>query len=225
MGAVLTQQNHPIAFFSKPFCNKLLHSSTYVWELAASTTTIKKWHHYLQGHHFIILTDHRSLKELMSQVIQTPEQQIYLARLLGFDYSIQYRSGKTNSVADALSRVHETSPGQLLSLTVPYFTFLQDLKAELQNHPAYQELWRTIETNSSTHSAFVLTPDFILQQNRIWLPQGCSFIPLIMAEFHSTPTGGHMGISKTLARINQNFMWHGMRDDVCHFVTTCLQCQ
>lgn len=34
-----------------------------------------------------------------------------------------------------------------------------------------------------------------------------------------------MGISKTLARINQNFMWHGMRDDVCHFVTTCLQCQ
>ena len=47
MGAVLTQQNHPIAFFSKPFCNKLLHSSTYVWELAASTTTIKKWHHYL----------------------------------------------------------------------------------------------------------------------------------------------------------------------------------
>lgn len=96
-------------------------------------------------------------------------------------------------------------------MTVPYFTFLQDLKAELQNHPAYQELWRTIETNSSTHSAFVLTPDFILQQNRIWLPQGCSFIPLIMAEFHSMLTGGHMGISKTSAEF--------------HFVTTCLQCQ
>lgn len=71
----------------------------------------------------------------------------------------------------------------------------------------------------------MLTPNFILQQNHIWLPQGCNFIPLIMSEFHSTPTGGHMGISKTLARINQNFMWHGMRDDVCHFVTTCLQCQ
>jgi len=88
MGAVLTQKNYPIAFFSKSFCNKLLHSSTYVRELAAFTVAVKKWPQYLLGHHFIILTDHKSLKELMSQVIQTLEQQIYLARLLGFDYSI-----------------------------------------------------------------------------------------------------------------------------------------
>lgn len=30
MGAVLSQQGHPIAFFSKPFSAKLLYSSTYV---------------------------------------------------------------------------------------------------------------------------------------------------------------------------------------------------
>ena len=52
----------------------------------------------------------------MSQVIQTPKQQLYLARLLGYDYSIQYRTGKANSVADALLRIHETSTAQLLTL-------------------------------------------------------------------------------------------------------------
>ncbi|XP_014511566.1 uncharacterized protein LOC106770264 [Vigna radiata var. radiata] len=95
MGAVLMQQDHPIAFFSKPFCPKLLRSSTYVRELHAITSAVKKWRQYLLGHRFIILTDHRSLKELMSQVIQTPEQQVYLSKLLGYDYAIQYKAGNT----------------------------------------------------------------------------------------------------------------------------------
>lgn len=82
MGAVLSQLGHPIAFFSKAFNPKLLRSSTYVRELFAITSAVKKWRQYLLGHHFTIVTDHRSLKELVNQVIQTPEQHTYLARLM-----------------------------------------------------------------------------------------------------------------------------------------------
>ena len=96
MGAVLSQQGHPLAFFSKPFTPKLLRSSTYVRELCAITTAVKKWRQYLLGHHFTIIIDHRSLKEFLGQVIQTPEQHMYMARLLGYDYDIQYRFGKCN---------------------------------------------------------------------------------------------------------------------------------
>lgn len=42
MGAVLSQKGHPVAFFSKPFSPKLLRTSTYVWELFAITTVVKK---------------------------------------------------------------------------------------------------------------------------------------------------------------------------------------
>lgn len=98
------QHNHPVAFFSKPFCPRILKASTYVRELDAITTAVKKWRQYLLGHKFIIFTDYKSLKELMSPIVQTPEQQVYLSKLLGYDYSIQYKSGKTNIVADALSR-------------------------------------------------------------------------------------------------------------------------
>ena len=104
MGAVLTQKRHPLAYYNKQFCPKLLNASTYVRELAAITAAVKKWHQYLLGHHFVILTNHQSLRELMNQTIQTPEQHRYLARLLGFDYSIQYRAGRNNVVAGALSR-------------------------------------------------------------------------------------------------------------------------
>lgn len=96
MGVVLTQKGHPVAFFSKPFTPKLAVASTYVRELVAITTAVKWWRQYLLGQRFIIITDHRSLKELLTQVIQTPEQHKYLGRLLGYDYVIHFRSGHQN---------------------------------------------------------------------------------------------------------------------------------
>lgn len=144
MGVVLTQKGHPIAFFSKAFSPKLLQASTYVKELAAITVAMKKWRLYLLGHHFTILTNHRSLKELMTQVIQTPEQHVYLARLIGYDYSIQFRSGNTNVVDGALSRINNTQTGTCLLLSMPNFVFLEDLKRELANYPTFLELQQNL---------------------------------------------------------------------------------
>lgn len=66
MGVVLQQLSHPIAFFSKVFCQWLQSALTYVRELHTITSTVRKWRHYLLGYPFIILTDHKSLKDLMS---------------------------------------------------------------------------------------------------------------------------------------------------------------
>lgn len=87
---------------------------------------VKKWRQYILGHCFVILTDHRSLKELMAQAVQTPEQQVYPARLMGFNYTIHYRAGKANLAADALSRLLEPAPGQLLMLTIPNYLFCRN---------------------------------------------------------------------------------------------------
>ena len=125
IGAVLTQEGHPISFFSKQFCPKLMNASTYVRELAAITSAVKKWRQYLLGHKFIIVTDHQSLRELMDQTVQTPEQHRYLARLLGYDFMIQYRAGRAKVVADALSRIHEDSPASLSLILMPQFDFLE----------------------------------------------------------------------------------------------------
>jgi hypothetical protein len=84
MGAVLLQRDHPLAFYSRLFCPRLAKASTYIRELHAITSAVKRWRQYLLGHFFIIQTDHKSLKELLIQVIQTPEQQHYLSKLLGY---------------------------------------------------------------------------------------------------------------------------------------------
>lgn len=67
-----------LAFCIKSFNLKLIHASAYVHELVVITIAVKKWRQYLLGHHFTILTEHRNLKELMTQVIQKQEQQLYV---------------------------------------------------------------------------------------------------------------------------------------------------
>ncbi|WVZ01772.1 hypothetical protein V8G54_022578 [Vigna mungo] len=228
MGAVLSQQGHPIAYFSKQFCPKLRHSSTYIRELCAITTAVQKWRQYLLGRHFVIQTDQRSIKELLSQTLLTLEQQKYLFKLLGFDFEIQYRPGKSNAAADALSRLDaSTHPAtdSLMVLSIPHSKFLSDLKSSLQNNPEFITLRDKIMADPHDFPLFALKEDLIIFKDKIWLPQTSSFIPLLLHEFHSTPMAGHTGISRTLSKLMANFYWHTIHRDVKAFVEQCVTCQ
>ncbi|RZB42390.1 Transposon Tf2-9 polyprotein [Glycine soja] len=180
---------------------------------------------YLLGHRFLIITDHRSLKELLTQAIQTPEQHTYLARLMGYDYQIIYRSGTHNQVADALSRLPETASSSMMTLSVPCLTFISELHQQLEAHPAYVAHHKAIREYPSAHPHFTITNDLVLHKKRIWLPREFAMIPTLLTEYHCTPTGGHMGIAKTLARVTENFHWPGIREDVIRHVSQCLNCQ
>jgi hypothetical protein len=167
MGAVLLQGDHPIAYFSKLFCPRMAKASTYLRELHAITSAVKRWRQYLLGHFFIVQTDHRSLKELLTQVIQTPEQQFYLSKLLGYHYEIQYKPGKSNIVADALSRAFEGVEATLHVLSVPQFLFLDELRQELSIDPAYIALRSKIESTPHQFPEFTLRDGLILRHKRI----------------------------------------------------------
>lgn len=155
----------------------------------------------------MILTNHKSLKELISQVIQTPEQQVYLSKLLGYDYSIQYKAGKSNVVADALSRFPEESLGQFLILSIPNFVFLDDLRQSLQADQECQSLFKQIAEQPTSIPDYMVHNGLIIFKDKIWLNSSNPFKRLLLEEFHTTPLGGHMGTNKTLHRLQANFTW------------------
>jgi len=82
IGVVLSQVGHPIAYFSKKLSPRMQRQYAYVRELYAIIEAVAKFRHYLVGHYFIIRIDHRSLKHLIGQVIQTSEQESLLPKLL-----------------------------------------------------------------------------------------------------------------------------------------------
>lgn len=70
--------------------------------------------------HFIIKTHHQSLKYLLEQRVTTLTQQAWVAKLMQFKYEIQFRKGKENLVADALSKILGM---KVHSLTTPQSRF------------------------------------------------------------------------------------------------------
>ena len=158
--------------------------------------------------------------------MKTPEQHRYLIRLLGFEYTIQYRPGHENGVADALSRIAgEDAKASFYLLSSPQFSFLTDLKEELATNHEFLALHEKIQMDPDAAAEYRIENGLILQRRRIWLPTGSSIIPLLLEEFHSTPTGGHYGVQKTFQRLQGNFTWTSMRSDVCTFVAACVTCQ
>lgn len=116
VGAVLSQNSHPIAYFSKKLVPRMQKQSAYTRELLAITEALAKFRHYLLGQKFVIKTYQKSLKSLLDQSLQTPEQQAWLHKFIGYDFRIEYKPGKENVAADALSEC-SLWPGQNHSFT------------------------------------------------------------------------------------------------------------
>lgn len=67
VGAVLMQDGHPLAFFSKALGAKSRGLSTYEKEFMAILLAVQLWRPYLQFQEFVILTDQKSLTQLTDQ--------------------------------------------------------------------------------------------------------------------------------------------------------------
>ncbi|MCI02994.1 RNA-directed DNA polymerase (Reverse transcriptase), partial [Trifolium medium] len=106
LGAVLMQNRQPVAFFSKALSEGNLAKSVYEKELMALVLSIQHWRHYLLGRQFVVYTDHKSLKYFLQQRVSSPDQQCWLAKLLGYQFEVKYKPGLENKAADALSRCH-----------------------------------------------------------------------------------------------------------------------
>ena len=151
VGAVLMQDQRPIAFHGQALKAKYLHLSTYETELMALVSAVKKWRSFLLGRPFVVKIDHQSLKFLLEQKIATPSQQKWLAKLLGYAFVVEYKRGSDNRVADALSRqfgIDFNLPASssdcrtscLMHLTVPDPTWLDVLKDSYSLDASVQQL-------------------------------------------------------------------------------------
>jgi hypothetical protein len=64
-----------------------------------------------------------------------------------------------------------------------------------------------------------------MQSGRILLSPTSSLLPAVLADGHSSPSGGHFGYPKTLTRISASFVWPGIRISVKSFIRECEVCQ
>nr|GEV54890.1 retrotransposable element Tf2 [Tanacetum cinerariifolium] len=92
----------------------------------------------------------QSLNEPMQQVIQTPLQQKYVRKLMGFDFVIEYKSRVTNQMADALSRMYQEEEDAMvafMTLSQPLPGLISELRQENETMDELQQIHQKLDHN------------------------------------------------------------------------------
>ena len=115
VGAVLSHHfeggfDRPIAFASRTLAPAERKYSQLDKEALAIVFGVDKFHQYLYGRHFTILSDHKPFQYLFAvdrpiPHMVSPRVQRWALTLSAFDYIISSRAGKLQGNADALSRL------------------------------------------------------------------------------------------------------------------------
>ena len=152
LGAVITQDNRPIAFFSRKLSETQTRYTVTEIELLAIVETLKEFKGMLWGQIIKVYTDH---KNLTRDALGLTSDRVHRWRLLLEEYApeIVYIKGTHNTVADAISRL-EYNPK--LNSTNEYNHAMQGVSTKDLAHQkwnTFSKHWRGYnETNSQSNT-------------------------------------------------------------------------
>lgn len=229
IGATLSQDQgkglQPVAFMSKKMLPAERNYPVHEQELLAVICALKEWRHYLHGNKFKVITDHKSLRYLQTQPCLSSRQVRWSEFLQQFDVEIEYQQGKSNVVADALSRRTDHAQDHTLANAGTSeidwsSTLLQQIKEGYEQDPECKKVLA-----GKHESDFTITDGLIYKNERIYIPNVMSIKTQLLNEAHDAKVSGHGGVSKTLELLSRTYYWPKMKEDVNNYVRSCYKCQ
>ncbi|WVZ92949.1 LOW QUALITY PROTEIN: hypothetical protein U9M48_038979, partial [Paspalum notatum var. saurae] len=182
--------------------------AAYEWELIGLIQAVCRWRPYLWGQHFLVKMDHYSLKFLLDQQLATLPQHHWVSKLLGFDFSVEYKPGRLKVVADALSR-HDADLCVLPSLFGPMFDIIDDLRRAASGDLVLVSMSEQVAAGT-LGKPWSLVDGVMLYDGKLYLPPDSDLLRTILAGVHNA---AHEGIEKTLHRFRHDF--HTPRERAC----------
>jgi len=153
-----------------------------------------------------------------------------VSKLFGYDFRVEFRQGRLNVVADALSRRDGETPllaalpgpaASLAALSAPAFQLFADLRSELEASAKLRA--RRDAVMAGAHGeAWRVHEGLLLHHGRVFVPAASQVLDDVLQLAH---TGAHEGIQKTLQRLRAEFYVEHDRRVVRDFVRACATCQ
>ena len=222
IGAVLSQEDQPIAYRSRKISSAERNYLVYEKELLAIIDATQAWRHYLIGNKFLIYTDHESLKYLNKQPTLSTRQARWMDHLNNYHFEIIYKPGKLNVVADALSRQQQEDE-QIKAIIEITDNWIQDIQEGIQLDKEAQKIIEELKTKPDMTNKFKIRNNNLYYEDRLFIPSNLRV--KILQEHHDIPLAGHFGFDKTYEALTRNFYWPKMFTSTKSFIASCDTCQ
>ncbi|XP_045448264.1 uncharacterized protein K02A2.6-like [Melitaea cinxia] len=221
IGAALQQYKNEawqlLAFFSRKLSPSQVKYSPYDRELLAIYEGIKYFRFMLEARHFVIYTDHKPISFAFHERKKncSPRQYRHLDFIAQFTSDIRHISGKSNVVADTLSRIEELGK----PVSIENIAQAQSCDSELQT---------LLTAGSSLRLEKLMVPGSrVPLYCDVSTPTSRPYVPKIFRKqvFESLHSLSHPGASATIKLVAERFVWPGIRKDCREWARACLACQ
>jgi hypothetical protein len=165
-GVVLHQDAGPLAFFSRAVTPHHAKLAAYERELIGLVKAVRHWRPYLWTRPFVVCTDHFNLKYLLDQRLSTIPQHAWVSKLFGYQFKVEFKPGRQNTTADALSRRDEEGP-MVHSLSIPTFDLFDQFRVEAKNLPEVITKRQMIEAGTA-ESGWSLVDGMVVHDGRLY---------------------------------------------------------
>jgi hypothetical protein len=208
IGAVIMQNGRPIAYFSAALCPRNATMSAYEKEALAIIEALKRWRHYFLGSRLIIKTDQQSLKYITEQRVTEGIQHKLMLKLLEYDFTIEYKKGKENLVADALSRQFN----KLFAVSMTQPKWIQDILASYSTDTAVQPLLEQfLVSPPPADSPYSIQAGVLRYKGKLLVGSNTTLRQQLFTTLHSSAVGGHSGMRASYQRLKKIFYWPGLK--------------
>jgi hypothetical protein len=143
-----------------------------------------------------------------------------VSKLFGYDLTVEYRSGKLNGAADALShRAEEVATVNAISVLT--FELFDKLRLESESDPQVAAICVKLLVGEA-QEGWTLQEDLLLFRGKIFLPDAASLWPQLLSFAHDS---GHEGIEKKVNCLRASFYNQHILRRVHEYVQGCEVCQ
>ena len=104
------------------------------------------------------------------------------------------------------------------------FDSIPHLRSENTTNPYLIHLHEQFQQGKESY-AYSVDSGILYFNDRFSLSATSQLIPLLLQEFHDTPSGGRAGIKRTLVRLIEKKIWLGMRQSVISYIAHYPICQ